>query len=654
MEKRWTIRQHDEQKEKDFARELGVSTLVAGILLERGVTDIEEARCFMDPYETQPFYDPFLLPDMNAAVGRIKRAIENGENIVVYGDYDVDGISSVTIMLRGLRRLGAENVKYYIPNRHTEGYGIHTESLEKIAEAGANLVISVDCGINSVEPVAAVAGKLDMVITDHHLPEGELPEAVAVVDAHREDSIYPYPELCGAGIAFKLCQALALEMQDEPYETYTRDIEIAALGTIADLVPLLGENRKIAAMGLKRFQDTENIGLRALIEAAGCQGKKINAGNVGFQIAPRLNAAGRLETAAKGAELLLTPSESKAAALAAELSEVNTERQDIEQQIFEAADAELQKLDMENTHVIVIAGEGWNPGVIGLAASKITEKYYKPSIVIGIKDGVGRGSCRSIEGFHIFEALSACKDDMIQFGGHAMAAGLSVEAGKIDDLYASLEAWARENIAEEVYQPILKVEAELPVGEIDFKLMQELEKLEPYGMGHPRPLFADFNILAEQARTMGRDGRHLQMIFPGHFRAIMWNHGEDVPMLQSGAVDIAYIPEINEWNGNQSIEGRVSELRETGSRRVPPTRDILMGVYRVLRSRIDAEYKVHGTETLLASQCGVSLYTYRLCIQIFDELGLMQPMDDGVMVPPPPKQKQNLTDSETFRKYNKL
>lgn len=648
MDKKWTIRTHDEKREADFAQELGVSRLVAGVLLERGITDADEARSFLDPYNTQPFYDPFLLPDMNAAVGRIKRALETNEHIVVYGDYDVDGMSAVTVLLRGLRRLGAD-VSYYIPNRHTEGYGIHTEALEKLAAEGANLLISVDCGITSVEAVDAMQGKLDMIITDHHLPEGPLPEAVAVIDAHREDSIYPYSDLCGAGVAFKLCQALFSELRDEPFETYTKDIEVAALGTIADLVPLLGENRKIAAMGLERFQNTELTGLRALIEVSGCQGKKVNAGHVGFSIAPRLNAAGRLETASKGAELLLTQNEAKAAELASELSQINSERQGIEQEIFEAADSKLQTMNMDNTHVIVVAGENWNPGVIGLAASKLTEKYYRPSIVIGIKDGVGKGSCRSIDGFNIFEALSACKEDMIQFGGHAMAAGLTVEADHIDALRESLEKWAQDNIKEEVYQPVLKVEAELHVRDIDINLMKELEKLEPYGMGNPRPLFADFDIQAEQARTMGRDGKHLQMTFPGGFRAIMWNHGDDVPMIQSGAVDIAYVPEINEWNGMQSVEARVSELRETESRRVPPTREILAGIYRVIRSRADAEQTVHGTEMQLAAACGVSTYTYRLAVRIFEELGLMQTKEDGVYVPASPE-KRSLEDSETFRR----
>ena len=648
MDKKWTIRTHDEKLETDFSKELGVTRLVAGILLERGISDTEEAKCFLDPVNTQPFYDPFLLPDMNPAVGRIKRAIENNERITVYGDYDVDGISAVTILMRGLRRLGAD-VSYYIPNRHTEGYGIHTEALEKIAAEGASLLVSVDCGITSVEAVEAMTGKLDIIITDHHLPEGPLPEAIAVIDAHRDDSIYPYADLCGAGVAFKLCQALFAEMRDEPYETYTKDIEIAALGTIADLVPLKGENRKITAIGLTKFQTTELVGLRALIEAAGCKDKKINAGHVGFSIAPRLNAAGRLETASKGAELLLTQDETKAAELAAELSGINSERQGIEQEIFEAAEQKLENIDIEKAHVIVVAGEDWNPGVIGLAASKLTEKYYRPSIVIGIKDGVGKGSCRSIDGFHIFEALSACKDDLIQFGGHAMAAGLTVDADKIGDLRESLEKWARENIREEVYQPVLKLEAELPVGKIDFELMKELEKLEPYGMGNPRPLFADFNVTAEQARSMGKDGKHLMMTFPGNFRAIMWNHGEDVPMLQSGAVDIAYVPEINEWNGNQSIEARLSELRETESRRINPTREILAGVYRVMRSRADAEQTVHGTEMQLAAACGVSTYTYRLAVRIFEELGLMQTKEDGVYVPASPE-KRSLEDSETFRR----
>ena len=483
---------------------------VAGFLVHRGLSDAAAARRFLYPETEQESYDPFLLRDMDKAVARICQAVEKKERIIVYGDYDVDGITATTVLVRCLRQLGAD-VSYYIPNRLTEGYGFKAEALRKIKDGGADLLVSVDCGISAVAEVAGIAAELDIVITDHHLPGPTLPAALAVVDPHRKDCTYPYEELAGVGVAFKLCQALWRELRQEEYE---QDLELVALGTVADIVPLLDENRKFVKIGLQRMPHTAIVGLQALLAAADLKGKAITAGQVGFVVAPRLNAAGRVAAAAQGAELFLMEDPARAMELAAKLNVENSQRQELEHEILGEAEKQLRQIDTEKARVLVLAGEGWHPGVIGIVASRIVDRYYRPTVVIGIKDGIGKGSCRSIKGFHMYDALTASKDTLLGFGGHAMAAGLSVAADKIDALRASLDAFAAAHLSAEDYAPVLALEAELPPEAMDMKLLEDLAKLEPYGMGNPQPLFACFHIQGCRADAMGREKQHLKFEIP--------------------------------------------------------------------------------------------------------------------------------------------
>lgn len=648
MEKKWILAEADEAADAELAARLGVAPLVAGLLRRRHIVGTEEAEAFLSPETKQAFYDPFAMKDMDRAAARIEKAIREGERIVIYGDYDVDGITATTLLMRAMRRLGA-NVGYYIPTRQGEGYGLHIGTLESLAREGASLVVTVDCGISGAAEVEAMRGRLDFVITDHHLPGDELPETAAVVDPHREDCGYPFKELAGVGIAFKLCQALYRKMRGEEFAD---DYELVALGTVADIVPLVSENRKLVKLGLTRMKETKLAGLRALLEVTGLADKEVTSGQVGFVLAPRLNAAGRLATAARGAELLLEEDVERARPVAEELNEMNVERQQVESEILEQAMKQIENVDTEAARVLVVAGEDWHPGVIGIVASRIVERYYRPTVVISIRDGMGKGSCRSIAGFPLFDALTEAKDILEQFGGHAMAAGLTVRPERIGALRDALTAFAEAHLSPEDYVPRLVADAELPPEKVTTELVEEISRLEPYGMGNPKPVFICRDLQGCDAHPIGREGKHLHFRTAASWtapRAVGWSMSGEVAMVNAGPVDIAYMPEIDEWNGERHVQCKLSELRPAASRRVFPTRDILAGIYVTLR-KMQAAGPLAPDMEALGARCGVSGYTMALALRVFDELGLA--MKDGAryIIPPPPRQKLDLMDSDTFRR----
>ena len=646
LRKKWLVVGDREEEDVKYAAQLGISPFLAGILRRRNICDVEQAKAFLRPETEQEYYDPFLMRDMERAVARIRRAIENSERIIVYGDYDVDGITSTTLLVRALRRLGAE-ADYYIPDRQ-EGYGLHTESLNQLADDGAKLVVTVDCGIASISEIEALHGKLDIVVTDHHLPGEKLPEAAAVVDPHRTDCEYPFKDLAGVGVAFKLCQALFRELRNESFED---DLELVALGTVADIVPLLSENRKLVKIGLSRMKGTKIEGLRQLIEAAGLSGQDISSGQVGFMLAPRLNAAGRLETAMRGVELLLSEDGEKALEIAQGLNQLNSERQQVEADIVEQAKEQLASVDTAAARTLVVVGEGWHPGVIGIVASRLVELYYRPTVVINVQDGIGKGSCRSIPGFHLFDALTAAKDSLVQFGGHEMAAGLTVLPEKIDDLRAALDNYAALHLNEEDYIPRLELEADLLPKDITIKLVEDLAKLEPYGMANPKPLFGSFDVRGFDAKTIGREGQHLKFSLRGgadSLEAIGWNMSEKLVLLYRGNVDMAYMPEINEWNGKISVQCKLKELRSSRKRSVFPTREILGGIYLALK-KMQTERPFSENDKLLAGRCNTSPEILQIALQIFSELGLVVCDGGGFRLVPQPKEKLRLEDSQTYR-----
>lgn len=563
--KRWIVQEQDSQSVASLARVLGVSQTVAGLLISRGCVDEPSARSFLLPSSDQ-LHDPYLMLGMSEAVPRLLRAINNSERILVYGDYDVDGTTGTALLLRALNLLGAQT-GFHVPHRFTEGYGIQQAALQKAVTEGFKLAISVDCGIRAHEPLYwARDNGLDVIITDHHLPdEGEgVPPAYAVLNPNQKGCEYPDKNLAGVGVAFKLVHALFRERGRE--SQVNAFLKIVAIGTVADVAKLTGENRTIVALGLKDLAKATNPGLRALMEVAGCgDGASMTAYDVGFRIGPRINAAGRMDAARAVVELFSTKDMSEAQRLAKHLDTRNQERKEVQRQIVELAIAELESVDRgaANSYVAVIAGEGWHRGVIGIAASKISERINRPCVVLSIEDGVAHGSGRSIEPYHLLNGLTACADLFDKFGGHSHAAGITIRPDRIDELRRRLNEHAASCLTEEDLQPCVFIDAQLATEDISFELVGELEKLEPYGAGNPRPTFLARNLcIVREPRLIG--GRHLKMSVAGPkgrpLETIWWNGAEQTSAIRSG-IDMAYTIEASKWNGETFLQLSVQDIR---------------------------------------------------------------------------------------------
>lgn len=652
MLKEWIVQEADAAADA-FAREIGAAPLIGRILWHRGIRTYDAAQAFLHPAET-PFHDPFLMADMEPAVHRILRAIARREPIVVYGDYDVDGMTSTTMLTKNIRALGG-TVSYYIPNRFTEGYGINLPALEQLHADGCALLVTVDCGIASVDPVAAMRRAMDIIVTDHHLPGAALPPALAVLNPHRTDCPYPEKELAGVGVAFKLCQALWRQHARRIYED---DLDITALGTVADLVPLVGENRKIVQRGLQVMTAAPCLGIRALIAAAGLDGKKIGTGQVGFQLAPRLNAAGRIETARRGVELLMSDDEAAAERIAGALNALNTERRGLEQGILAAAHESLADITPD-VPAIVVAGEDWNAGVIGIVASRLVDAYYRPSIVLTRQDDVYKGSCRSIPGLHMYEALAACRDTLIQFGGHAMAAGLSLLPARLTDFRAAFSEYVKGHLAPEDFVPKIHIEALVPPTDWTIPLVEELTLLAPYGIGNPRPVFGWRDVRPQSAAAIGTEGQHLRMELGTAERRVAglyWNRGELAAVLAEETIDIAYVPGIHEWQGTYAVQCTVDSLRPARDEMIFPDRALLKRIYRCLYAMQspagEIPYALPAVTRRFRQEAGhISHYTVERALCIFRELGLLAPRADGGWLLVPAARKTALTDAPTYRRY---
>ncbi len=551
----WDIHEYDKQKASCFAAELGISPLVTGILLERGLNDTQAMREFLYG-SAVPFHDPFLMKDMTKSVERIERALKRQEQITVYGDYDVDGITASSLLYIYLKRRGAR-VATYIPRRKSEGYGLNDEALRCIAESGTTLVITVDCGISGLHEVRSAPPQMDIIITDHHTVPEEVPPAYAIINPKQQDCRYPFKELSGVGVAFKLCQALEQKIPggQPKWQELT---ELAALGTVADIVPLLGENRELVRRGLKAIETTKLAGLRALIKASNCTVHNICAENIGFGLAPRLNAVGRLEHAQSAVELLVTDDEEQAEAIASELNRENALRQEISRQIMEEAEAQLAQEKHVDT-AIVLASKGWHQGVIGIVASRLVDKYHLPTILLSIDGEMTKGSCRSIPALNLYEAIAAESDLLTQFGGHHQAAGLTLPTSKVDEFRRRFRAYVRNALRPEDYLPHQAVDCVITGrGEITVRDLQELTLLEPCGCGNLPPVFAFRDALLHNQRAMGRERNHLQFTLDkGDFsyRCVMWNNAELLPFLFDNMIaDVAFQPKINVWNNETSVQ----------------------------------------------------------------------------------------------------
>jgi single-stranded-DNA-specific exonuclease len=501
--------------------------------------------------------------DLDRAVERLRLAIERGETVLVHGDYDVDGICSTTLVTRTLRALGGRAVPF-IPRRIEDGYDLTQAGVDAAVAAGAAVVVTCDCGTSARGPVAELCARgIDVIISDHHLPGGALPDCLAVLNPKRPGCEYPDDDLAAVGVAFKLALALVRSMGASD-NIVLHMLDLVALATIADIAPLRGENRVFARYGLKLLSETSNVGLRALLRASGLDGKALTAGRIGFILAPRLNAVGRLGHALRGVELLLSESEHEANAIARELEELNRHRRDLDQQTLDEARRQVARLDLDETYGLVIAGEGWHPGVIGIVASRLVEETARPVVMVAVHDGEGKGSGRSIPAFDLHGGLGACQDLFVRFGGHRAAAGVTISAANIPAFAERFNAIARERLTVDDLVPELRVDLELSLDDVTDDFETLLRHFEPYGMGNPAPVFLARGVrLAGSPRVVGTDGLKLRLqTSRGELEAIGWGMGALAATLDPAVpVDIAYRLERDEYRGVSRLQAKLAGVR---------------------------------------------------------------------------------------------
>lgn len=566
-EKIWSYRnqQYAPEQAEAVAQEYHIPKVIATLLLNRGISSENDIKSYLTK-SMRGVHHPYGLEDMETAAKRIKQAVDKQEKIIVYGDYDVDGITSTSLVYMFLKQVGAD-VQYYIPDRAGEGYGINIMALNKFIKQGIQLVITVDCGITAIGEVefAALQG-LDIIITDHHTCKEDIPNALAVINPKRPDSEYPFDGLAGVGVAFKLVMAAAMEFDMRAAQVFDDYVEIAAIGTVADVVPLLDENRIIVDKGLKALANSKYPGIRALLEVAGAAGKPVTASTIAFMLAPRLNAAGRLGQAGTAVELILTEDETEAYKLARELDDENRKRQMTEQGIFNEALEMLQKdPDFAQKHVIVLAKEGWHQGVIGIVASKLNEMFYKPCILISCENGVGKGSGRSIPAFNLFDALSYCEDVLTNFGGHAAAAGLGINQADVAEFEQKINAYAKKTMQEEDFVPRISIDCPIQAEQVCISNVNLLAKLEPFGMNNPKPVFSIPGLRIADISQMGMDNKHIRLKLSNGNRCIMavgFGMGDYAGYFKAGdIVDTAFSMDINSYQGTDNVQLVLKDIR---------------------------------------------------------------------------------------------
>ena len=570
--KRWTIAQPNPLA-AELAGKLKVSPLLSQILLNRGVCEPKDCQDFLRP-SLLGLHEPSLLAGLDRAAGRIAKAIADKQKIVIYGDYDVDGITATAILWHTIRALGGA-AHYYIPHRLEEGYGLNADAVTEICDGGANLIVTVDCGVTAVQPAKIAAERnVDLIITDHHDFHVEaLPQCYAIVHP-RLSAEYPNPNLCGAGVAFKLAWGIGRAVSgatkvSEKFRAFLIDATaLAALGTIADVVPLTGENRILAAHGLGGLKQSQLTGIRALIDSAALVGKTLDSYHVGFLLAPRLNASGRMGHAKLAVEMLTDASAERATEIAVFLEGQNRQRQVMEKEILAQALEQAAQLgcDKDDCRAIVLAGQGWHAGVIGIVASRIVERFHRPAIMIALNDGQGQGSGRSIAGFHLSKALDACREYLETHGGHEMAAGLKIQESKLEDFRRAFGRYASTNLTADQLVPELKLEAVAEIGQLSEALVTDLQRLGPFGHGNRRPVLCCRDVmLTSPPRRVGKAGDHLQLFVrqgSATMKCIAFNAGSWFDRLRAGSrLNLAAEPSLNEYKGQTSVELDVKDLQ---------------------------------------------------------------------------------------------
>ena len=563
----WSVAKVNKERAIAMASKLEIPPLLAMMLDIRGITKEEDVINFLQ--ENKDFSDPFLMKDMDKAVERITTAVENGEKICVYGDYDADGVTSTSLLYSYLRDSLGADVMFYIPTRTGEGYGMNKGAVDKIHSQGITLIITVDNGISAREEIdyANTLG-IDTVITDHHMPSGAIPKAVAVVNAHQKDDKSPFKDFSGVGVAFKLVMAIEGEYADVDslLENFS---DIATLGTIGDIVPLVGENRTLVKNGLRHIQNSDRIGINAMKQESGIAEKEINSSNVAFTLVPRINAGGRLGSSEKSVNLLLTEDEDEAVTIADKLGMDNRERQSIEKEILASIDEEVRRTpNIVNDKILVFAGKGWHQGVVGIAASRIKDIYDKPTIIIGIDDdGVARGSGRSVEGFSLCDAVFACSEHLTHYGGHPMAVGISLEKEKINDFRKAINAYCKD-----IKMPynILHIYCKLNPNQLDLSILDCLSYIEPCGASNPSPIFGLYNMTVIATKEMG-NGKHMRITLSrGQGQvpvyAVYFNHNFQSCSYRNGdIVDVAVSLDRNIYNGQENLSVIIKDIKYSKS-----------------------------------------------------------------------------------------
>lgn len=561
MNKKWECYNNNSEEVENIAKEFDVSKLLATILSNKKIFKKEDIEKFLNPTRND-FHDPFLMPDMKIAVDRIIKAIRAKEKIMIYGDYDVDGITSITVLKQFLDDRGIV-ADTYIPNRLDEGYGLNKKAIEEIAKQNYTLMITVDCGISGIDEVEyANSLGIETIITDHHEQAETIPNALAVVDAKRKDNKYPFNQLAGVGVVFKLIQAIGICLGLEEKE-YLKYLDLVCVGTISDIVPLVDENRVIAKLGLKLVEVTRNIGLKTLLDTVGY--KKIDSITISFGVAPRINACGRMGYQEEALKLFLTKNQEEAKEISNKLNEYNKERQDKEKRIFAEAIEKIEKGEKDKS-CIILGNENWHHGVIGIVASKVTDMYFKPSILICFEEqGEGKGSGRSIPGFDLHEALTKCDKYIEKFGGHSMAIGITVKKENFEAFKKEFEEYAKNSNIDKII-PIIYIDEEITLKDINLKAVQELQLLEPFGEGNKMPLFLYKNLKIDSIRALS-EGKHLKLTLKDDnmvIDAIGFNMGEYTnEFLIGDKIDIVGNLEINSFNGIEKVQINLKDIRRS-------------------------------------------------------------------------------------------
>ena len=568
MEINWRIKEltaEEQEAAERLTNELDISPVAARILAGRGIRTAAQARSYIRP-SLESLHDPFLMRDMGAAVDRLCRAIDNHERIMVYGDYDVDGTTAVALMYSFLKTQ-TDNLIYYIPDRYTEGYGISTKGIDTAKEKGCTLVIALDCGIKAVDKMEyANQIGVDFIICDHHTPGDETPKAVAVLNMKRKDCLYPFKELSGCGVGFKLVQAYAQRRGIDPQEIY-RLLPLLAMSIASDIVPVTGENRILAFYGLRAINAMPSVGLQAIMQVAGIEGKPVTMNDLVYKFGPRINAAGRIKSGAEAVRLLITDDAEAALQFAKDIDSYNQDRRDYDSKTTDEALEQLQKDPMNAaTHTTVVYSPDWHKGVVGIAASRLTETYYRPTIVLTSgEDDIISGSARSVSDFDIYTAIDSCRDLLTNFGGHKFAAGLSMHLKDLPEFQRRFEEYVAAHITPEQQCPSLEVEAEVELSDMDWKMYKILQCLEPFGPGNERPLFLCRDLINNRNTRAVSDGRHLHLDLTDRMVAmdgIAFGQGDKAEHLQNGkSIDICFYLEENSYRGRSTLQMNAQDIK---------------------------------------------------------------------------------------------